>query len=92
MRNQHSDTLDQFNNVGLFDPAIDALIERSEAAIDREENIRLVKQIQMEALKRYSTSINLFTQQIQRFYNAKLQNFEIDPLAGQNFQYNAWFA
>ncbi len=92
VRNQHSDTLDQFNNVGLFDPTIDQLVERSEAATDREENIKLVKQVQLEALKKYSTSMNLFTQQIQRFYNGKLQNFEIDPLTGQNFQYNAWFA
>jgi ABC-type transport system substrate-binding protein len=92
MRNQHSDTLDQFNNVGLFDPAIDALIEKSETTTDRDENIKLVKQIQLEALKKYSTSINLWTAQMQRYYNASLQNFEIDPLAGQNFQYNAWFA
>ena len=31
MRNQHSDTLDQFNNVGLFDKAMDDLIVKSEA-------------------------------------------------------------
>jgi peptide/nickel transport system substrate-binding protein len=92
MRNQHSDTLDQFNNVGLFDPAIDALVEKSETTTDRDENIKLVKQIQLEALKKYSMSMNLWTAQMQRYYNAGLQNFEIDPLAGQNFQYNAWFA
>jgi ABC-type transport system substrate-binding protein len=92
MRNQHSDTLDQFNNVGLYDKSIDALVEKSEVTTDREENIKLVKQIQLEALKKYSTSMNLWTAQVQRFYNAKLQNFEIDSLAGQNFQYNAWFA
>ena len=92
MRNQHSDTLDQFNNVGLFDPNIDALIEKSELATDREENIKLVKQIQLEALKQYSMSIVYLTQQVQRFYNGRLQNFEIDPLTGQNYQLNAWFA
>ncbi len=92
MRNQHSDTLDQFNNVGLFDKNIDALIEKSEQATDREENIKLVKQIQLEALKQYSTSVNLFTQQIERFYNGKLQAFEVDPLTGQNYQLNAFFA
>jgi peptide/nickel transport system substrate-binding protein len=92
MRNQHSDTLDQFNNVGLFDKTIDALIEKSEAAVDRDENIKLVKQIQLEALKQYSMSMCFLTQQVQRFYNAKIQNFEIDPLTGQNYQTRAWFA
>jgi len=92
IRNQHSDTLDQFNNVGLYDKNIDALVEKSELATDREENIKLVKQIQLEALKQYTTSIVFLTQQVQRFYNARLQNFEIDPMTGQNFQYNAWFA
>ena len=92
MRNQHSDTLDQFNNVGLFDKAVDALIERSEQATDREENIKLVKQVQTEALNRYSLSYVFLTQQVQRLYNAKLQNFEIDPLTGQNYQLNTWFA
>ena len=92
MRNQHSDTLDQFNNVGLFDPKIDALIEKSEVARTREENVKLVKEIQLEALKQYSMSMVFLTQQVQRFYNARLQNFEVDPLTGQNYQTNAWFA
>ncbi len=92
MRNQHSDTLDQFNNVGLFDSSIDALIEKSEVTTDREENIKLVKQIQLESLKKYTMSMVFLTQQVQRFYSAKIQNFEIDPLTGQNFQTRAWFA
>ncbi len=92
IRNQHSDTLDQFNNVGLFDKAIDALIEKSEIETDREENIKLVKQIQLEALKQYSLSMNLLTQQVYTFYSAKLQNFEIDPLAGQVYRSESWFA
>ncbi|MGE0057658.1 MAG: ABC transporter substrate-binding protein [Dehalococcoidia bacterium] len=92
MRNQHSDTLDQFNNVGLFDKNIDALIEKSELATDKEENIKLVKQIQLEALKQYSMSMVYLTQQVSRYYNGKLQAFEIDPLTGQNYQLNTWFA
>jgi ABC-type transport system substrate-binding protein len=92
IRNQHSDTLDQFNNVGLFDPKIDALIEDSEQATDREENIKLVKQVQTEALDRYSLSYLWATANTYFFYNSKLQNWEIDPLAGQNYQLNAWLA
>jgi hypothetical protein len=32
------------------------------------------------------------TQQVYRYYNAKLQAFEIDPLTGQNYQTSTWFA
>jgi ABC-type transport system substrate-binding protein len=92
VRNQHSDTLDQFNNVGLFDPAMDALIERSEQATDREENISLVKEIQTKALEKYSLSYNWATTNTYFFYNARLQGWEIDPLAGQNYQLNSWLA
>ncbi len=92
MRNQHSDTLDQFNNVGMFDKTVDALVEKSELATNREENIKIVKQIQLDVLNKYTLSTVFLTQQVERYYNAKLQNFEIDPLTGQNFQYNTWFS
>jgi peptide/nickel transport system substrate-binding protein len=92
LRSHHSNTGDQFNNTGLFNKDLDALIERSETATDRDENIKLVKEAQMEALKQYSMTYNMLTQQTFMFYNAKLQNFEVDPLTGQNYQTNAWFA
>jgi len=46
----------------------------------------------MEALKQYSLAYNMLTQQTFVFYNASLQNFEIDPLQGQVYQTGAWFA
>jgi ABC-type transport system substrate-binding protein len=91
MRELHSNTNDQFNNVGLYDAAIDKLVEQSEITTDREENIRLVKQIQMDALNKYTTSINAVTQQLAFFYNKKVSNLIVDPLYGQDYQYEAWF-
>jgi peptide/nickel transport system substrate-binding protein len=92
MRNLHSNTNDQFNNVGLYDAAIDQLVEKSEITTDKEENIRLVKQIQQQALDKYTTSITAVTQQLAFFYNKRVQNLIVDPLTGQDYQYDAWFA
>ena len=35
---------------------VDALIEKSETTLDFQENVKLVKQIQIEVLKKYSTT------------------------------------
>ncbi|MGE3984399.1 MAG: hypothetical protein AB7G38_09530, partial [Dehalococcoidia bacterium] len=92
IRNQHSDTGDQFTNVGLYDSSMDALIEKGEQATDREENIKLVKEAQMKALNAYSLSYITMTAQSFMFYSNRLQNWEIDPLFGQNYETQAWFA
>jgi ABC-type transport system substrate-binding protein len=92
MRNNHSNTNDLFNNVGLFMPAIDALIERSETVTDREENIRLIKDLQKRVLDEYTLSFNTVTLESTLFYDARLQDFIIDPFMGQDYQYQAWFA
>lgn len=91
MRDHASDTKDQFNNVGLYDKEIDALIERSESATDRAENVKLVKQLQLEVLKRYSLSNIVFTPQLSHFRSSALQDWEIEPLLGQHYQTRAWF-
>jgi peptide/nickel transport system substrate-binding protein len=90
MRNQHSTTNDVFNNVGLYDPEVDALIEKSETTIDHDENISLVKQIQMKALDLYSLSYDAVTAQAYLFYDARLREFLVDALTGQDYQYQAW--
>jgi peptide/nickel transport system substrate-binding protein len=92
IRDQASDTRDQFNNVGLYSPEIDALIEKSETSVDRDENVRIVKQIQMEALKLYSMSNVLITPQLSHFRAASLQDWEIEPLLGEHYQTRAWFS
>jgi peptide/nickel transport system substrate-binding protein len=92
MRQHHGDTLDIYNWVGLNDPAINELINKSEQATNKEENIKLVKQVQLEALKKYSGSYNWITQQSSELRNPRLQNYETDVLFGQLFRQNWWFA
>ncbi|MGE0686615.1 MAG: ABC transporter substrate-binding protein [Dehalococcoidia bacterium] len=92
MRNNHSNTNDLFNNVGLFMPEMDALIEKSETTVNREENIRIVKDLQKKVLDLYTLSFNTVTLQSTIFYDARLRDFIIDPFTGQDYQYQAWFA
>jgi peptide/nickel transport system substrate-binding protein len=92
MRQHHGDTLDIYNWVGLNDPTINALIEKSEQATNKDENIKLVKEVQIEALKKYSGSYNWITQQVSELRNTKIQNYESDILFGQLFRQNWWFA
>jgi peptide/nickel transport system substrate-binding protein len=91
IRYHHSDTQDQYNNVGLYDPTIDDLIEKSEATIDRESNIKQVKQIQMEVLKRFSPSYVTATVYVYIFRSARLQDFEMDVVDGQQYRTNTWY-
>jgi ABC-type transport system substrate-binding protein len=92
MRNNHSNTNDLFNNVGMFMPDIDALIEKSETTVDREENIKIIKDLQKKLLDLYTLSFNTITQQSTIFYSAGLRDFIIDPFTGQDYQYQAWYA
>jgi peptide/nickel transport system substrate-binding protein len=91
IRNQHSDTTDQFTNVGLYDPDIDALIEKSEQTLDRDQNIQLVKEIQRKVLDLYTMSYNAFADQRYKFYDANVEDFDPDPLNGQIYYVDQWF-
>src|SRR4029079_9408871 len=63
MRNNHSNTNDLFNNVGLFDKYVDAAIEKSEQETNRDENIRQIKALQKTVLDKYTLSFNTVTLQ-----------------------------
>lgn len=92
MRNNHSNTNDLFNNVGLFDKDIDALVEKSEQETNREENVKQIKDLQKRILDKYTLSFNTLTQQSTIFYDARLKDFIIDPFTGQDYQYQAWYS
>ena len=90
MRNHHSDTLDVYNNVGLQDKEIDAMIEKSEVTLDFQENVKLVKQIQLEVLKRYSGQYIIVTEERDWLRWTYLQNYTVDALNGQEFRQDMW--
>ena len=79
LRLQHTTTQVQLAHMGLKDPAIDALIEKSEESTDIEENVKLVKQIQIELLKRYAGVNLLVTQQENWLRSPKVRNYDFQP-------------
>src|SRR5688500_1188213 len=91
IRFQHSTTNNQNSGFGLHDPAIDALIEKSEATLDHAENVRLVKQIQLEAMKKYSSSRMIVTPRYLLLVNSKLQDYEVAALGNIMYRTEAWF-
>ena len=79
MRHNHSNPVHQFAVSGLKDPTIDAMIEKAEKTPDFQENVKLVKQAQLEAIKKYTSYYNIVTAIARQFLNSKVQNFEIEP-------------
>jgi ABC-type transport system substrate-binding protein len=54
LRFQHSDSQSAYRYTGPKDPEIDRLIEKSEQTLGRDERIKLVKDIQIALLERYT--------------------------------------
>ena len=79
-----------FRHFGLQDPEIDALIEKSEQTVDAEENIRIVKEVQLKALKAYSSAWYILTRDYNDFVNSKIQDWEVVQ-AFPKYQHQIWF-
>lgn len=80
-----------FTHFGLQDPAIDALIEKSEQAVDAQENIRLVKQVQTEAIKKFSSSYYILTLDYYDFVNSRIKGWEVVQSYPQK-RHQIWFS
>jgi peptide/nickel transport system substrate-binding protein len=90
LRHQHSDSWsDIYRGFALYDKSIDAMIEKSEQTLDREENVSLVKQIQLECMKQFTLSYILYTLNRNYLLQTRVQNFDLSvatPLA----RHDAW--
>ncbi|MGE0058330.1 MAG: ABC transporter substrate-binding protein [Dehalococcoidia bacterium] len=75
---------------GLKDPAIDKLIEKSEVTLDKEERVKLVKDIQLQLMDKYTPYINVYNykQFIARY--AYVRDFIVDPSGNPNSQGQMW--
>ncbi len=78
LRNQHTKGWsDTYRRFGVNDPAIDAAIEKSEAEIDYEENLKQVKAIQLMCLQKWTPSNQMLTSYADVFLSSRVQNFEV---------------
>ena len=91
MRHNHSNPIHQFAVSGLKDPEMDALIEKAERTTDFEENAKVVKQAQLELIKRYTGYYNIVTAYSRQFLNSKIENFEIEPSNTAMHRADMWF-
>jgi len=90
MRQQHTNSGSRFGFTGLGDPEIDALIEKSEAATDYEENVKLVKEVQMVSLKKYTGYVLLTSRTQEQLLYKKVRDWENDPSETWMPRYTAW--
>jgi peptide/nickel transport system substrate-binding protein len=78
MRHNHTQPFHQFAVSGLTDPTLDAMIEKAEKTPAFAENVKLVKEAQLYAIKNYTAYYNIASP-INRFLlNTKVQDFEIE--------------
>lgn len=89
IRMQHTNSWsDTFRRFGLMDPAIDALIEKSEETVDFEENRRMVVDIQMQCIQKYSSAYFMVTQNSAKLLSKRVQNYDLTQLNVP--QHQAW--
>jgi ABC-type transport system substrate-binding protein len=78
LRNQHTKGWsDTYRRFGVHDAQVDALIEKSEQEVDYDENVRLVKEAQLAAIKLWTPSPQLLTALVYYYLQNRVQHFEI---------------
>jgi peptide/nickel transport system substrate-binding protein len=80
LRLQHTRTENQHQYNGLRDPQVDAMIDKSEQTLDRAERVKLVKDIQITLLEKYTPFIFIHNPMAYFHYYNYLRNYEFSPV------------
>ncbi len=84
----HSSSINGSNKTRTNDPTIDGLIDKLQATLDPEENVKVVTELS-KAINEQCPQVPLFLRNNLRAYNSKIQGFNLN--AGGNTHYERFY-
>jgi peptide/nickel transport system substrate-binding protein len=90
LRLHHTETQFIHRYHGLKDPTIDRLIEKSEVTLDRNERIKLVKDIQVALLEKYTPFIWVYNPMTYLARWRYVRDYEINPATHPMYRTEMW--
>jgi peptide/nickel transport system substrate-binding protein len=90
LRLMHTQTNHVHKYAGLKDPTIDKMIEKAEVTVDKNDRIKLVKDIQIALLEKYTPMI--YTENYNTYVArwAYLHDFQLNPATVAMYRLEAW--
>ncbi|MGH2585676.1 MAG: ABC transporter substrate-binding protein [Dehalococcoidia bacterium] len=90
LRLHHTQTNHIHQYHGLKDPAIDAMIEKSEVTLDKDERAKLVKDIQIALLDKYTPYIWVYNATIFQMRWKYVRDYETNPATHPMYRTEMW--
>ncbi|HTE86646.1 MAG TPA: ABC transporter substrate-binding protein [Dehalococcoidia bacterium] len=90
LRLEHTVTNHVHKYAGLKDPTIDKMIEKAEVTTDKAERIKLVKDIQIALLERYTPMIYLENYNVYTARYNYVRDYQLNPATVAMYRLEAW--
>jgi peptide/nickel transport system substrate-binding protein len=90
LRLHHTETNHIHRYHGLKDPTIDRMIEKTEVTLDKNERIKLVKDVQLALLEKYTPYIWVYNATIFQPRWKYVRDFEVNPATHPMYRTEMW--
>ena len=90
LRLEHTITNHVHKYAGLKDPAIDKMIEQAEVTTDKDARVKLVKDIQIALLEKYTPMIYLENYNSYAALYSYVRDFQLNPATVAMYRLEAW--
>jgi peptide/nickel transport system substrate-binding protein len=90
LRLHHTQTNHIHRYHGLKDPTIDAMIEKSEVTLDKNERIKMVKDIQLALLDKYTPYIWVYNATTYQARWKYVRDYEVNPATHPMYRTEMW--